>query len=53
MLKQHAMSVGRLTKEVDRLERDVQSLEQDLATTGSIKTADDVQLELDELAAEL
>lgn len=48
-LKQHAITVSDAHKLVQRLEEEVQNLVTELSATGSSKTADDVQLELDAL----
>lgn len=53
MLKQHASTVTRLQKDVERAKQEIKNLEADLSTTGSTKTADDVQTELDALTNEL
>ena len=49
-MKQHASHVARTQKELTRLKQEIVNIEKDLSVTGSIKTADDVQLELDELS---
>ncbi|KAH7924955.1 hypothetical protein BV22DRAFT_469854 [Leucogyrophana mollusca] len=49
-LKQHASSVSRNQSDSERLQAEISSLEEDLAATGNTKTADDVQVELDELS---
>jgi len=38
---------------VDRLEAETASLEEELSASGSTKTADDVQMELDALSGEM
>ncbi|KAF5382729.1 hypothetical protein D9615_002851 [Tricholomella constricta] len=53
VLKDHVKAVIRLQADIGRAETDIANLESDLLTTGSTKTADDVQVELDEASAEL
>ncbi|KAF8895513.1 hypothetical protein BD779DRAFT_1640508 [Infundibulicybe gibba] len=53
MLKQYAATITRLNKELNRAADEVRTLESDLASTGSTKTADDVQIQLDNLATEI
>ena len=43
----------RTQDEVTELKRDISSLEQDLASSGSTKTTDEVQADLDSISAEL
>lgn len=52
-LKQHVITILRLQKELERSSQETVSLESDLSSTGSTKTADDVQAELDILSGEL
>jgi DNA repair protein RAD50 len=52
-LRQHAINVSRLHSDCKGLRKEISSVESSLAATGSAKTADDVQQELDELSAEL
>ena len=52
-LRQHAINVSRLHSDLKDLRKEISSVESSLAVTGSTKTADDVQQELDELSAEL
>jgi DNA repair protein RAD50 len=52
-LRQHAVNVSRLYNECQDLRKEISNVENSLAATGSTKTADDVQQELDELSAEL
>lgn len=52
-LKQHAAHVARTHKEIGRLQEEIANLESELSSTGSSKTADDVQIELDTLATEM
>jgi DNA repair protein RAD50 len=49
-MKQHANHVSRTQKELERLKQEIINIETDLSATGSTKTADDVQLELDALS---
>jgi DNA repair protein RAD50 len=51
-LKQHASTVSRLQKELERLKHEITSIEDELSGTGSTKTADDVQAELDAIILE-
>lgn len=53
VLRQHAATVTQTQKDIERLNREIASLEADLATTGSTKTADDLQEELDALSSAL
>lgn len=48
-----ASSVSRLQKDIERLKHEIADLETDLAASGSTKTADDVQEELDKVSADL
>lgn len=52
-LRQHAETVSRLRKEIDRAKQDISNLEEGLSSSGSTKTADEVQAELDTIGAEL
>ncbi|KAH9969662.1 P-loop containing nucleoside triphosphate hydrolase protein [Russula dissimulans] len=52
-LRQHAINVARLHNDCKDLRKEISSVEDSLAATGSKKTADDVQQELDALIAEL
>ena len=52
-LKVHAISVMRLQSEIDRAKDDINDLETSLSSSGSTKTADDVQNELSELSGEM
>ncbi|KAI0269907.1 hypothetical protein BC834DRAFT_819813 [Gloeopeniophorella convolvens] len=52
-LRQHASNVSRLHGDCKDLKREISTIENTLAATGSKKTADDVQQELDDLSAEL
>ena len=53
VLKEHASNVSRTQKELERLKQEIASIENDLLATGSTKTADDVQAELDALTENL
>jgi DNA repair protein RAD50 len=53
ILRDHAKTVLRLRREIERAEQEAVDLENDLSATGSTKTADDVQEELDKLSGEL
>ncbi|KAN0123479.1 P-loop containing nucleoside triphosphate hydrolase protein [Russula decolorans] len=52
-LRQHATNVSRLHSDCKDLRKEISNVENSLAVTGSKKTADDVQQELDELSAAL
>ncbi|KAJ7134632.1 P-loop containing nucleoside triphosphate hydrolase protein [Mycena epipterygia] len=52
-LKTHAQTVTRLQRDLKRANENVTALEKQLSATGSTKTVDDVQNELDELLAEI
>jgi DNA repair protein RAD50 len=52
-LKQSAITVSRNQNETERLKSDIKNLETDLAATGTAKTGDDVQRELDVLSNEI
>lgn len=52
-LKQQTATITRLQKEVDRANQEVDELELSLSTTGSTKTAEDVQNELSHLTGEM
>lgn len=52
-LRQHAVNVSRLHGDCKDLRKEISNVEKSLAITGSKKTADDVQQELDELSAAL
>ncbi|CDO71491.1 hypothetical protein BN946_scf184909.g85 [Trametes cinnabarina] len=52
-LQQHAASVSKTQKEIARLKQEIAALESDLLATGSAKTADSVQEELDRISAEI
>ena len=53
VLKQQAAHVSRSQKDVDRLQQEIASIEEELKATGSTRTADDVQEELDDLSTKL
>ncbi|TCD70142.1 DNA repair protein rad50 [Steccherinum ochraceum] len=52
-LKQEASMITRIREEIENLKRDVTSLEGDLAASGSTKTADEVQEQLEKVSSEL
>jgi DNA repair protein RAD50 len=52
-LKQSAITVSRNQNETERLKSDIKNLETELAATGTAKTGDDVQRELDVLSNEI
>ncbi|KAG6912106.1 hypothetical protein DXG01_000599 [Tephrocybe rancida] len=53
VLKEHIKTVSRLRIEVARAKDDAENYETDLHASGSIKTADDVQRELDDVTTNL
>ncbi|KAG5648426.1 hypothetical protein DXG03_005000 [Asterophora parasitica] len=53
VLKDHVKTVIRLRADIARAEGDIINLETDLSTTGSVKTADEVQMDLDDASTEL
>lgn len=53
VLKQHASIVSRIQKEIETLREESKTLETELAATGSTRTIDDVQQEIDNLSAEM
>ncbi|KAH7885017.1 ALG6, ALG8 glycosyltransferase family-domain-containing protein [Phlebopus sp. FC_14] len=52
-LKQQAATVSRNQSDIERLQREIANLEEELTATGSTKTADDVQTELEALSNEI
>jgi DNA repair protein RAD50 len=52
-MKQHAGHVSRTHKEIDRIQQEIKNIEAELLDTGSVRTADDVQVELDALSGQL
>ncbi|KAG0697633.1 P-loop containing nucleoside triphosphate hydrolase protein [Suillus ampliporus] len=52
-LKQSASTVSRNQSDTERLKSEIRNLEAELAATGSVKTGDDVQRELDVLSNEI
>lgn len=52
-LQSTARNVARLQKEVQRLNEEIESLVNELSASGSTKTVDDVQTELDEISAQM
>ena len=53
VLKEHVKTITRLRGEVSRAKDDVTNYETELQASGSVKTADDVQRDLDDVTAEL
>lgn len=49
VLKQNADEIARLRRDIDNLTTDIKKLESELASTGSIRTMDEVQMELQQL----
>lgn len=52
-LKQHAAAITKNQSEIGRLKTEIANLEEELSSTGSSRTADDVQTELDALSNEM
>lgn len=52
-LKQHGATITKNQSEIERLKTEIANLEEELSSTGSSKTADDVQTELDTLSNEM
>ncbi|KAI0670775.1 hypothetical protein C8Q78DRAFT_1078750 [Trametes maxima] len=52
-MQKHATSVSKAQKDIARLKQEITALESDLLASGTAKTADDVQAELDKIAADL
>jgi hypothetical protein len=52
-MKPHASAVSRISKDIERLTQEIRNLETDLESTGSSKTPDSVQEELDNLIVTL
>ena len=53
LMKQHSASVSKVSKDIERITQEVKNLETDLEATGSSRTADDVQTQLNEVTANL
>lgn len=53
LMKQHSASVSRAIKDIERITQEVKNLKTDLEATGSSRTADDVQNQLNEVSANL
>ena len=53
LLKDYAKTVSRLQREIERAEQEAKDVESDLSITGSTRTADDVQEELNTLSGDL
>ena len=52
-LKQAVLSITKLQNDVNRVKGDITKLEDDLSNTGSTKTVDDVQRDIDMLTDEM
>ncbi|EPT05284.1 hypothetical protein FOMPIDRAFT_148443 [Fomitopsis schrenkii] len=52
-LRQQASSVSQLQKDIERLKREITTIESELMVTGSTKTADDLQGELDTISNQM
>ena len=53
LMKQHAASVSKTIKDIERVGQEVKNLETDLEATGSSRTAEDVQSQLNDVSANL
>ena len=53
LMKQHATSVSKIIKDIERVGQEVKNLETDLEATGSTRTAEDVQSQLNDVSANL
>lgn len=53
MLKQYAANVSKAIKDIERVSQEVKNLETDLEATGSSRTAEDVQNQLNDVSANL
>lgn len=52
-LKLQASNVGRLQKDVERLKEEISEIEHDLSATGSTKSTDDLQAEIEKLTDQI
>jgi DNA repair protein RAD50 len=52
-MKPHANHVSRMQKDISRLKDEISNSESELSVTGSVRTPDDVQTELDAISAEM
>jgi len=52
-MRQHAASVSKTIKDIERIGQEVKNLETDLEATGSSRTAEDVQSQLNDVSANL
>ena len=53
LMKQHSSNMSKAIKDIERISQEVKNLETDLEATGSSRTADDVQNQLNEVSANL
>lgn len=53
LMKQHAASVSKTIKDIERVGQEIKNLETDLEATGSSRTAEDVQSQLNDVSANL
>jgi DNA repair protein RAD50 len=53
LMKQHSTNVSKTIKDIERINQEVKNLETDLEATGSTRTADDVQNQLNEVSTNL
>ena len=52
-MRQHAANVSKIIKDIERVSQEVKNLETDLEATGSSRTADDVQNQLNDVSTNL
>jgi DNA repair protein RAD50 len=52
-MRQHAVNVSKIIKDIERVSQEVKNLETDLEATGSSRTADDVQNQLNDVSTNL
>lgn len=52
-LRQQASTMSKMQKDIDRLSREISIIEGELSVTGSTKSPEDVQQELDALSSEM
>lgn len=53
MIKQHAATISKAIKDIERIGQEVKNLETDLEATGSSRTAEDVQSQLNDVSTSL
>jgi len=52
-MKQHAANVSKAIRDIERVSQEVKNLETDLEATGSLRSAEDVQNQLNDVSANL